>query len=225
MKHSLVACGLAIACTFTYACKKKKHDSEAPVVEETPTPVTYQNYSQLKTGNYWIYQEFAIDPQGNASATNTFDSCYVQKDTVIRNNTYHKIYNSATSYLPFVLLRDSLAYTINETGFIIFSSVDYTSFEYIQIAYPNPAVPADTVSKTIYKTADRDLPITTPAGTFITSDLKETITMYPPYVNGFNPRYRHRRCAKNIGVIIETGIMYTSATNYTERRLVRYHLN
>lgn len=54
-----------------------KKENEKP---EPDTPGTYPNYSQLKAGNYWIYQQYHIDSLDNATPTTKYDSCYVEKD-------------------------------------------------------------------------------------------------------------------------------------------------
>lgn len=75
---------LLMTCVFA-ACKKDKP------IEPIPTPpVTYPDYSQLKIGNYWVYQHFNIDTNGNAFPLNTFDTCYVEKDTMINGLIYYK---------------------------------------------------------------------------------------------------------------------------------------
>ena len=69
------------------SCKK---DTE-PEPTSLPITTTYPNFSRLKVGNYWIYQQFDIDQNGNATPKNIFDSCYVEKDTLINGKTYMKI--------------------------------------------------------------------------------------------------------------------------------------
>jgi hypothetical protein len=207
-----------------YSCKK---DKESP--SPSPSPVTYPNYSQLKVGNYWVYQQFEIDAAGVVHPRNNTDSCYIEKDTTINGHTYFKIvkpylshgqyYNSNNCYS---FIRDSLHYIINSFGEILFSSQDSLSvlrtFYYVWEMN-------DTVCQVVLKMADKNLAVVTPAGTFTTTDSKETYHMYPNHSSGGNPRYINTRYAENIGIVLETQPFYASSPNYIERRLIRYHLN
>src|SRR5688500_17959960 len=65
------------------SCKKEKEISPPPAK-------TYPDYSALKPGNYWIYERFDVDSNGNATPTGIYDSCYVEKDTQINGRTYMK---------------------------------------------------------------------------------------------------------------------------------------
>ncbi len=203
---------------ISYSCKKDKKE------ENTPTPITYPNYSQLKVGNYWVYQYFRIDTLGHETPQNFYDSCYVQKDTVINGQTYYKMYRPFwENHNIFSILRDSLHYIIDyKYGRKLFSSQDFENIlksGYITLS------PTDTICYYTVKMTDRNMSVVTPAGTFVTLNGKETYNMYPNYVSGGNPRYKNTRYAENIGIVIETLPFYTSDPTYTERRLVRYHLN
>jgi len=73
--------------------------------------------------------------------------------------------------------------------------------------------------------ADKNLTMTTLAGTFTTSNANEIYSMYPNWTFAGNPRNKHTRYAENIGIVIEALPFFASSPNYIERRLVRYHLN
>jgi hypothetical protein len=218
MKKNLFLLSLLTLSIMTYSCKKDKDK------ETTPTTVTYPNYSQLKVGNYWIYQEFAIDSLGNASPQAVYDSCYIEKDTLINGQIYFKMYKPPVyiySY-RYIFLRDSLHYIITKSGDKIFSSQD---FETIFNSGYQILPPSDTISRYEMKMTNKNMTTITPAGTFLTSDYQETYYMYPNYSQGGNIRYKHTRYAENIGIVTEPLLYFVSNPNYTERRLVRYHLN
>jgi len=201
-----------------YSCKKDKEKEP-----EDPS-ITYPNFSKLKTGNYWIYEQYDIDASGNATSLNTFDSCYVEKDTVINNQTYMKVVRPdpiSQNQVQISFQKDSLHYIVNHYGQILFSSQDFsTIFEsYYLMAGPN-----DTLCHYTRKMADKDLPVTTPAGTFITSGVKNTYRFYN-MVAGGNPRNMSTRYAVNIGIVTEALSFTPADPGYTERRLVRYHIN
>lgn len=209
-QHLPVSALLLIA-TF-FACKKD------------PSPVTeYPNFSQLKTGNYWIYERFNIDSAGNASATGILDSCYVEKDTMISNEKYFKLVSPqpySSSYSS-SYLRDSLHYIITSEGQIIFSSQNFTdTFSQYYIT-----AGVDTVCNVFTNMSNKDAAVTTPNGVFSTYTMKTTYAMYPNWAAAGNPRYLDRRYAENIGIVTETLPFYASIPDLVERRLVRYKLN
>lgn len=216
---------LAIAIALTQACKKKKDAVPEPI--ETPTPATpvvesSSAYAQLKIGNYWIYQEINIDPQGNETPTSNYDSCYVAKDTIIHGSTFFLFKNFSPLFSYQEFLRDSSNHIINSHGEIIFAANNFTTI-FANSINVNP--PNDTIYKSQYKMTDKDLAITVPAGTFTTSNFQKKYTIFPNWANGVPVRYMNTRFAKNVGMITQTQAIFLSITSTVERRLVRYHLN
>lgn len=204
-------------------CKKKA------TIDNPPTP-TYNRYSMLETGNYWIYERFQIKTDGSAVPLGIFDSCYVEKDTLINNNTYHIINrpNPWGSIPERWIVRDSLHYMVSNMGHIMFSSEDFkttfsTHFSVIDIEDPITHLPVpDTVAKVTTKMTDRNALTSVPYGILTTSDFITAYQMYPKYAMPENPRYEHRRFSKGIGMVSETLHFFTSNPEYTERRLVRF---
>lgn len=226
MPKQLVLSALLMA-MLNHACKKQKNN-EPENCENTNTPAntfTYANYAQLKTGNYWVYQQFEVDTTGASTALNVYDSCYVQKDTLINNKTYMKlmkpkVYNK--NVYEALFLRDSLHYLVSSLGKIVFSSEDFStlfSSEYFVVE------PSDTICYITTQMADKNKVVSCPAGTYTTMEVREKYAMYPNWSSAGNPRYKYARYAKDVGIIIETLPFFASIPKYTERRLVRYHLN
>lgn len=196
---------------FSYSCKDK---------DKAVLPESYDNYSQLKTGNYWIYNIYDVDSLGNGMATDKYDSAYISGDTVIRGNTYYIKIDHYPGYRS-ELLRDSLHYLVNEQGTISFSSRDFQS-----LFYPDHLISGgDTIARKTQKMTDRDAVFTVPAGTFATSDFQTIYDMYPDYRLAGTHRVIHKRHAKNIGVISETIPFWINNPQIEEKRLVRYHVN
>jgi hypothetical protein len=81
---------------------------------------------------------------------------------------------------------------------------------------------SDTITSQM---ADSGLIVTVPAGTFATIDFLQTYKIAPQFSHGGNPRYRRTRYAQNIGIVSEDLEFFFYPSTYTERRLVRYHLN
>jgi hypothetical protein len=217
MKNLVVTLTALAAVSGLYSCDKENNPGP-----DIP-PVTYGNYSRLKTGNYWIYQRFNVDSLGNATPTNTFDSCYVEKDTSINNITYYKVVRKNPYILSdeFTYQRDSLHYLVTSTGSILFSSEDFTTvFESEYYIINNN----DTVCEITSRMSPASETITVPAGTFSTLNMKQTYEMYPAWSFSGNVRTRNNRYAENVGMVTETLMFFQSNPNYSERRLVRYHL-
>lgn len=198
------------------ACSKDKALEQI----ETHDSPDYPNYSKHNVGNYWIYQHFNVDTNGNAIPKDKFDSCYVQKDTIINNKKYFKIIRPNPFQTSQVSIeRDSLHYIVNNYGEILFSSQDFTTLfrSYYEIAPFN-----DTICY-VRKKMDQDKIVTTvPAGNFLNINSQEVFTMYPSYSNAGKQRTKNIRYAKNVGIILETLPFFLSNPNYIEKRLVRY---
>ena len=209
---TLILAGVLMTSVFT-SCKK---DSET---QTTPT-----NFTQLKVGNYWVYERFNVDASGSATATGILDSCYVEKDTIIDTTHYFKFIRPEVvgSTYSYQFVRDSLHYLVNSDGQILFSSQNFTdTFN----SYFITAGPTDTVCEVFVKMADKNLSLNLPAGQFQTYSFKQTFEMYPNWSASGNPRYIDTRYAVNVGIVSETFPFFSSSPNYIQRRLVRYHLN
>ncbi|MBL0339912.1 MAG: hypothetical protein IPP71_02760 [Bacteroidetes bacterium] len=198
-----------------------KDDDDDPA----PTPTVYDNYAQLKVGNYWIYQRFDVDSSGNATPTSVFDSCYVEKDTLINNLTYFKMVrpNPFPPLPSESYLRDSVHYTVGVGGGLYFSSQDFIIV--FDASYGFGSSSTDTIYKVTKKMTDKDWFVTVPLGGFITSNYKINYQMFPVWSFAGNPRAMNTRYAKNVGIVSETLPFFASNPNYLERRLVRFHLN
>jgi hypothetical protein len=198
------------------SCKKET------VQEEDPT-VTYRNYSRFDTGSYWVYRQFRVDSLGNATPTDIYDSCYVEKDTLINGKSYKKVHRPnflGFPYNQYTLERDSLHYIVSPYGHTYFSYLDFETIFYENYAM----IDLDTLYHLYLKMEDKDTPFNTPAGTFVTCDARTTVEYNMNVMPTYTPRVMHKRYAENIGIVTETIPFYSSDPNYTERRLVRYHV-
>ncbi len=215
MKHlALTLLSFALVLFFSF-CKK-----ETAEILET---IMYPNFSQLKVGNYWIYERYRIEDSGMEISTGTFDSCYVEKDTQINNYTYYKVLrpslNETIQTIQFI--RDSLHYLVTNDGEVLFSSQNYVD----TLQQYHMLFVSDTICEVVAKMADKNLAVSTPAGVFETSSLKRTFHMYPLFADLGNTRYMDTRYAENIGIVSETLTFFAFLPVSIEIRLVRYHLN
>ena len=191
MKNKIALLALFIVMLLIAACNKDKVDN---------TPLTnYPNYTQLKVGNYWIYERFEIDTLGNTiSSQNIFDSAYIQKDTLINSLTYFKLLTpNQFANVDILFLRDSLHYLVNSKGKILFSSQDFTTI----FSSSYTLINSDTVCLIEEKMTDNNTPFSTPSGTFTTANFKATYNMYPNFTWHGTQRYCNTRYAQNVGLV------------------------
>ncbi|XZF16070.1 hypothetical protein ACTHGU_08020 [Chitinophagaceae bacterium MMS25-I14] len=218
---SVLGCSFFAAMTL-FSCKKN-HDSPATPIDS----VVYVDYGALKPGNHWVYEIYTVDSLGNSTSKGYYDSAYVKNDTTIGNNIYHILMKSdddGGDVTPH-LLRDSLHYIVDEKGKIYFSSQDFTTTFSSIYVISSSVGPTDSVGLRQTQMADKNLSITVPAGTFVTSSfrtiwhLNPAFSQYTRLVRRLDTRY-----AAGIGIVSETLPFYLSYPNNTEKRLVRYYV-
>jgi hypothetical protein len=222
MRKIILSSLIALIVGFIFSCKKEEITEPIVVVQNT---TSYPNFSKFNIGSYWVYQQYIIDTLGNETPTNIYDSCFVETDTVVNGVTYGVINKPNTVNItnqPRIrhLTRDSLHYIIGLGGQILFSSEDFQS---IFDSHYN-VIGVDTIYQVITRMVNKDVSVNTPTGLFITSDYVQEY-YYLHYPTFDNPRVMHTKYAKNVGVVIETIPFFTTNPNYTERRLVRYHIS
>lgn len=212
---------IAILCLAAVACKKPK-ETATPV----PSHVTaYESYSGLKAGNYWVYEKYYhnIDID-SSSATNVFDSCYIEKDTTINGKQYFKycrqgLNSPAPESTRF--LRDSLHYIVDNSGSVLFSSEDFTTVFKTEAFGPNLATP-DTMTVQ-WKMTVKDGLLVLPAGTFKASAFS-SVFIYQPWMQKPN-QLVSTWYTKNVGIVQwDEGFYFMQPDVHYEMRLLRYHL-
>jgi hypothetical protein len=227
MKFNTQSILFLLAVLTVFSCSKKKDGSTPNIPIDPILPVvTYPDYSAMKPGNYWIYQDYHLDSvNGPAHAQGSFDSCYVEKDTVINGKTYHKYWEicspSSVALTGVAYLRDSLSYIVDQNGNIHFSSQDFTD-TFLKKAYYNPSVASDTFHIAVTM-GYKDVSVTVNAGTFTTSAFRQI--WYIPASLPYGPTrdYDFIR-ARGIGMIKKTTGFYTTTPDVYEWRLERYHV-
>lgn len=223
MKKSIIVKPFIILLIITgSACRKKNKEVEEPIKEE-PTVVAYDNYSGFKVGNYWVYERFKTDSNGVTTSLNIFDSCYVERDTMIGSEKAFIVYRpDPIGNANRRIWKDSLHYIVSSG--IRFTYQDFTT-EFINRYSISP--PTDTIYQYIKKMDEKNLLITVPAGTFVTSSMNEVYQFFYPYYPAtyYKVRIQRTRFAKNVGIVTETLPSFSSQLFSVERRLVRYKVN
>ena len=218
MKNTLII--LTLASLATIGCK----DANDEVY-----PAVYPDFTNLKVGNYWIYERYNLDSNGVYTTLGIFDSTYVEKDTLINGQTYFKYmddwYGSPAGH-DATFLRDSLHYLVNSSGRIQFSSENFTDTlwqDHISFGVGS----TDTICRIYCKMTDDNLPVNTPAGTFVSKNAQKVFLMYPDFDNGGPVRNLQNRYAENVGLVEETFPFFIAdpSKRYTVRRLVHQGQN
>ena len=210
-----------ITCITVLSCKKE-------TIINTGTNPSEGNYSCLKPGNYWIYRDYVINvAAGSINEENTFDSCYIEKDTSINGNIFYK-YTTVENIYGFTphtysyYLRDSLSYIVSDNGRIYFSSTDFTNIFKTYTFGPNNST-GDTMIVT-EQMGVKDAVIDVPAGSFKVSAFS-IIFHYPPNRAAISAS-QDTWYAKNVGIISRSkGFYIVAADVFHEQKLVRYHVN
>lgn len=215
MKSITVKSTFIYACLLLtlFSCKKKTNDDLHPGNE------TYPDYSALSIGNYWIYNIYDIDESGKETLQNGItDSVVIAGDTIIRGHRYFIKKTFENHQLSFTeILRDSLQYTVNPIGEILFSSkAEHSIFRTYYQVYGG-----DTACRVDFRMDDNDTAITVPAGTFMTKTLKTFVYIYPLNDPQYN-RVGYYRYSMGIG-LIHYNVFYSGAKiAFTDFRLSRY---
>lgn len=219
MRHLLLSF-TAFAILALYSCKKDKNQDTPP---KTDPPVTYADFTHLKQGNYWIYQIYQTDSNGESGTPlPLFDSVYAGPDTIFKGQQYHTRMvpdgNTPTRYVM-ELYRDSLHYILTHNRIYssgkdfsgILSKWSYTMYD-------------DTIADIQVMMTSKDAITTVPAGSFKTITRSEEWLMRPEFRRGGTLRIRNTCLSADEGIISEMMPFYISSLGMRQRRLVRYHV-
>ncbi|MBL7774265.1 MAG: hypothetical protein JNM95_15510 [Chitinophagaceae bacterium] len=193
------------------ACSKQKTNQQT----------SSENYFNLSVGNYWVYEVYKIE-NGVATNTNTVDSCFVEKDTLIHENTFAVISKPMSQGVPAQrqLFRDSSGYLVNPEGRVYFNqhSADEVLNSYFFILSNQ-----DSVAFIDERMMPSSITIL-PAGSFHTKNMRIRYDMFPNHAGGGKQRDMHFKYALGVGLVSETLPFYHNQPYVFERRLLRYHV-
>lgn len=207
-----------MAILFMISCQKD---------ENNDSPESKANHWPLAIGNYWVYQHVYVDYSGKEVIHSKLDSIYINRDTIIRGNTYFIIEGV---YEPFFdgktgivhIVRDSSNCIVNSTGRVLLAENNYND-----VLYNFPGIDPLTKDTLYYMSAKMEKvsnPITVPAGTFEVINKRETLSIRIDITGIDNPRYADNYYANNVGQIIKT-FYYLNYPEPMQKRLLRYHIS
>lgn len=172
MRTFLICCTLV---TLLTACKKDAADVPAPA----PAPLNLgavEQYSNLDSGNYWIYQKYKVDSTDAILETLAEDSIWVDGDTLLSGVTYAVVRRAVPGGVNSVprFWRDSLSYLITSTHETLFCTnpLDQVIFSLYQ-------GPVGVVLD--YSVFSTPVSVTVPAGTMDTHMMRCEITSIGGY--------------------------------------------
>lgn len=193
------------------SCKKEKDAAPA-------SSYTASDYLPLKTGNYWVYDTYVIEQNGEETLIFS-DSARIDEDTLIRGQRYYR-YKGCPAELAIryidEFVRDSADCIINQRGVKFFSVTDFsdTLFDFRL---------GDTMVMGFYRMTDKDKETTVPAGTFKTITCLGTHRIFSPFNQLGAMRTTFTKYAAGVGLVSERYFLFNQPVFY-ERRLVKYHL-
>ena len=191
------------------------------------------DYFPLKPGNYWIYESWRVDANGNGqpgsygSNPPAYDSVYAIADTVMGNRVFHRYCmptGPGEQKYDTWSVSDSGDYLI-EPGNHIQLALKDSATSFMFRSYEQPLFSNDSAATVSYKLEGQRLQ-STPAGITPTLSMAYIWNFYP-FAAQHQPasqRVQSVRFAKGIGMVSQTLPFYMSDSLYVQRRLLRYHL-
>ena len=112
---------LALSLLFVSCKKEEKGTDQTPITKAS-------DYFPMSVGNYWVYEMFEIDTNGNEVNMGWLDSIYVSEKEVIRGETYYLFEsgNRGPGGCFTTSVRDSSGYLVNWEGTILFAPDDFS---------------------------------------------------------------------------------------------------
>ncbi|MBI3510529.1 MAG: hypothetical protein HY064_07685 [Bacteroidetes bacterium] len=203
---------LAILVLFS-SCKKEH------LAGPTATQANYSidDYTKFTPGNYWVYQVYQVDTNGNVmSVDSQLDSSYVSNDSVINGNTYH-VFHERLAHYPFIqCVRDSGGYLVTSVGQRIFTTTYFNT-----VFDTTGSIPGSVEVRTSVPAQLQDL--IAGAGTFQCLDAKTDYYNLQTTISYMQHRVINMDYAQGVGLILGT-LFYSTPSYHFEDRLLRYHV-
>lgn len=213
---------VAIAFVVITISSCQKHD---PTPDETSLKSVYL---PLTVGNYWIYEHFEVESNGNETKLSFQDSLVITKDTLINGYKYFVLegvkYPFTNQWSVIDIIRDSSKNLVNAEGRILFSENNFsdTLFKFSDF-FSN----GDTIYSLYFMMQKPNSPVTVPAATLNVLNYNGFLKLFYYSEGGVNVVYKDLNTyyAPNIGRVLLTYSFYSEIDKKIERRLVRYNIN
>lgn len=195
------------------SCKK-----ENPVEEPTVPKETVLDYFPLTIGNYWVYESFHCDSNEITCESNSIDTNWVTKDTLINGNTFYKIEGRRVFWKDPVFFRDSGDYIVDEKGKVVFTHLNTQDvFNYETVL--NPA--NDTIFYWYFKLKNKFEDVSVQAGEFECLNFQGSL--FRIYDDFETEHFLRNNYSKNVG-LVEQKSLFATSLHVVKRELVGYHI-
>lgn len=173
---------LALLALTTLAACQPDEDVVAPLPGPPTQDLEIAAFSNLATGNYWVYQRYRVDSIDNVVEVLGLDSIFISGDSVVNGETYYVVHRTVMVPQWTYLWRDSAGYLVTPEHEVVFCTDPLDQLIYTEVEGPVGV----ELDYTVYSTPES---ITVPAGTFSTLKMQAEITS----IGGFPEMAEWRR--------------------------------
>lgn len=159
MRTSLLLSALCAAVLLT-ACRKEE---DAPATPTAPEPLSISAFSQLDSGNYWVYDRHRVDSMDVVDPTYyRRDSLFITGDTVLDGHTWSVVRLASNGVVSGMIeyWRDSADFLLGRCGEVLFSSANLGQVIWVD------SIPAPSTVSIHYSVGSALVPVSVPAGNF-----------------------------------------------------------
>ena len=150
------------------ACRPDEDDVAAPQLLPPPD-LEVVAFSNLETGNFWVYQRYKVDSADNILEVYGVDTLFVSGDSVVNGETYAKVYRDGIPPNMGLLWRDSAGCVVTADHKILFCADPMDEVIYTVFQGPVGVI----LDYSVYSTPES---VTVAAGTFSTYKMQCEIT-------------------------------------------------
>ena len=209
-----------IIITLLAACQKNDEDAPSDPVNIPDSPADISTFSQLDSGNYWVYDRYRVDSLDVADPVYYVrDSLHVVGDTVLAGNTYAVIHHAVNGVFTTNIhyWRDSADCIVERYGAVLFCSGNFDQTIYID------SIPAPNNLSIHYSVPSGTVPISVPAGDFDAYLMLGTCFSYGSFP--FIPEWKYPRTywAEGVGRVKWYGYFASGDLGF-RYELADYHL-
>lgn len=211
---------LLVAITIAFVACKKDDEYCLPAGGGPVVQVTISDFSNLATGNYWVYERTNYDSTGVYISGPVLDSLVITGDSVYNGSTYavqRRGLSGASMLNVGKLLRDSANCIVDQTGDIVFQ---YGVFD--QVAWTDTTPNVLYVDYTLSSSPSQQV---VPAGSFNCYNWHVTNigTIQPVFTPIPPARYPYHHWSPGIGKV-KMRDTYSASGWLVVSELLRYHV-
>ncbi|MEZ4806277.1 MAG: hypothetical protein R2815_02225 [Flavobacteriales bacterium] len=175
---------VVLAALSTLAACRQEDEEIAPLPPVPTQSLDVAAFSQLATGNYWVYQKYSVDSADNVVSVLALDSIFIAGDSIVNGETYFVVHRNTLSPIWTELWRDSAGFVITADHEVVFCADPLDQLIYTEVEGPVGVL----LDYTVHSTPES---ITVPAGTYSTYKMQGEITSiggFPEMADWRRPR-------------------------------------